>query len=159
MQFYKISVRIRLSFCLSIHCNSPAFTTTVFPNWLCWLLICLFTRTVMSILHNTIVYGDIKIYHSNIKRLSVLKQLCSAFENQAANHFHFFYCRTFIKCRMCWVFAQQVTLTHSHTFTCTHAHIPNHPQPPYYCVLEHYPRKPVYANNWEPHGTLLSESF
>jgi len=36
---------------------------------------------------------------------------------------------------------------YSFTYTCTHAHIPTHPQPPYYCVLEHYPRKTVYANN------------
>lgn len=127
MQFYKISVRIRLSFCLSIHCNSPAFTTTVFPNWLCWLLICLFTRTVMSILHSTIVYGDIKIYHSNIKRLSVLKQLCSAFENQAANHFHFFYCRTFYKMQDVLGFRSAGHIdpfTYIHMYTCTHTKSP-----------------------------------
>ena len=52
---------------------------------------------ILSILHNTVPYGDIKIYHSNIKMLCFLKKLHSASVmlfasqpgNQVTNHFHF----------------------------------------------------------------------
>ena len=47
---------------------APAFIATVFANCLCQLPSCFFTRTHVNLRH-TIVYRDIKIYHSNIKTL------------------------------------------------------------------------------------------
>ena len=56
---------------------APAFTfpTAVFPNCLCQL--CCFLHQHVSILRNTIVYRDIKIYCSNVKTLRFLEKLRS----------------------------------------------------------------------------------
>ena len=86
-----------------------------------------FYKTHQSILRNTIVNRDIAIYH---KTLHFLENLHSAsvmhftpqLGNQATDRFHFFtvthlninipisgLTSIFIKCGMCWVFAQWVT--------------------------------------------------
>ena len=54
----------------------------VFPNCLCWLPSCFFTRTRVK-LHNTLVYRDIKTYRSNVQTLRFLEKLHSA----SATHF------------------------------------------------------------------------
>ena len=56
---------------LSVH--EHKVSATVFPNCLCQLPSC---RTQVN-LCNTIVYIDIKIYHSNVKTLRFLKKLLS----------------------------------------------------------------------------------
>ena len=110
---------------LSVHRHnvSPAFTTTVFPNCLCRLQGA-FLQECVSILRNTIVYGDIKIYCSNVKhcvfsKSCVPRQRYISFHNSGTNGFHFFTAAqlninipisgiilVFIKCRICrfqWV--------------------------------------------------------
>ena len=102
--------------------SQPLSFPTVFANFQAAFL------QHMSILRNTIVYGDIKILH--VQTLRFLEKLhpvsamlfAQQAKNRAMNHFHF--CTAaqlnidipisgliliFIKCRMCQVFAQQVT--------------------------------------------------
>ena len=87
----------------------------------------------MSILRNTIVYGYIKIYRSNIKTLHFLKKLCSAStmlfcsatREPSNRSFPFCHCCTLNidipKSGMCRVFAQWVTyLDNFHTASNKH---------------------------------------
>ena len=118
--------------CLFVHRHdvSTRFITPVFPNCLCWLPSCCFTRTHVK-LCNTIVYGDIKIYRSKVKSFSeknwVLHPPRILVSSLGAKQLitSIFFCHTithwyypvyisgvisiFIKCAICQVFAQWVT--------------------------------------------------
>ena len=94
-QFHKLAVCIWLSFCLHAHCRPP-LSQLLFPNCLCRLSSCFFTRTC-QFLCNTRVYKNIKFTALPLKTLSFLKKLRSAstmhftlqLGNQATNCFHF----------------------------------------------------------------------
>ena len=94
--------------CLSVHQHdkSPRFMTTVFSNCLCQLSSCFFTSTRVN-LHNTIAYGDIRIYHSNIAFsqkfvLQTREPITSIFYYRGTITYRYTnFCLTFINCRGC----------------------------------------------------------
>ena len=67
LQFHKLAVCIRLSFCLWTQCIRPPHSQPLpFPTTcLCWLSSYLFTRTRVNF-HSMIVYTDIEIQRKNI---------------------------------------------------------------------------------------------
>ena len=90
---------------LSMHRHnvSPAFTTAVFPNCPCRLSSCFFFARTRVHLRNTIVYGNIKIYRSNVKNIvfsqKVVFRICYSFcyvaWEPSNRSLPFFFCRTF----------------------------------------------------------------
>ena len=125
---HKLPFRIWLSFCLQTQCKPSLSQRCLSQLSLLTFKLLFYNNT--SILHNTIVYGDIKIYRSIVKTLRFLEKLrCASMMlyapqlgNQANDCFHFFtvaqlnidisisgFISIFIKCIMCRVFAHWVT--------------------------------------------------
>ena len=130
-EIHKLLFRIRFSFCLKTQCKPPLSQPLSFPTVFADFQAAFLQQNV-SILRNTIVYGDIKIYHSNEKRFLEKLRPASAMVfalqlgNQETDRFHFFtvaqlnihipisaLISIFIKCVMCRVFAQPVTYIYS----------------------------------------------
>ena len=70
-QFHKVPACIRLSFCLQRRCKSPLSPPLSFPTVFSDFLAA-FLQEHESILRNTIVYGDIRIYRNSVKTLRKL---------------------------------------------------------------------------------------
>ena len=134
---HKLPVRIRLSFCLWTYCKPLCLQLLSFPTVFANFQADHLQQPVM-ILRYAIIYGDIKIYSSNVNTLDFLEKLHSAsvmlftlqFRNQATDHFHFFTAAQlnidnqisglisiFIKCGKCRVFLSGSQLLRPRLFT------------------------------------------
>ena len=127
--FFKNAISPASSLYTVVFLWPPTFTTTVFPNCLCWLSNCLFALRFLEKLSSALWCISLRNsgtkqphYHTIILYIHTYTRTCDPLsENQTRNRYVNVYIDVyidvpisgliliFIKCRMCRVFTQRVT--------------------------------------------------